>query len=572
MSLDLILSAIANTTIFLASRNGACVAAVGAAAFYVVALINAFKSLRRPTKVRWWFGAVFFAVICLISVFAWLQGGASNVGWLPVSSVESAVNKIRQLSAQHWLINSPRHKAPVPVSGEDQPLNLPALAHQAGRAVALIVCYDSGGNVVKTGSGFFISADGRLVTNDHVVRGIAHAQAKLESGAIYNINGVLAASGDLDIAVLKADARGVEFLAIGDASPPEAGTRIAVIGSPVALENTLSEGIVSAIREEGSWLQISAPISPGSSGSPVLDPHGRVIGIATLVVTQGQNLNFARSCRDLIKILADIAGDATPVAFASPPPEPTILDDPQFKSAIEANDRGDGAQALELLNQVGERFPRDRIFIAFERGRAYFHLSLFEDSFLAFRQYAKWRPTEITVWHNMMRAAYFANRLDDALNAGWQETKMKPDADTLSMMSTIYYNRGELALALTTIEQANKVRTMAAKPSPSPTALPTSSPGFLSRDWSIPDSSNGRTGRRSCRVIRLSPTDELWVHTEAREDSPSLATLHVGDQLYLETGRVRNDNPPPSILWQKITTMAGHTGWVKADYIGPSSE
>jgi class 3 adenylate cyclase/uncharacterized protein YgiM (DUF1202 family) len=179
--------------------------------------------------------------------------------------------------------------APAPAE-IGKPLDLPALAQKARGAVVRIEGHDAAGKMI-TGSGFFVSADGRLVTNYHVIEGIVNAQAKLESGAIYNIDGVLASSSALDLAVLKADARDMQFLLVDDASnPPQPGTRIAVIGSPLALEGSLSEGIVSASRSSldgSSLLQISAPISPGSSGSPVLDQHGRVVGVATLTAEEG---------------------------------------------------------------------------------------------------------------------------------------------------------------------------------------------------------------------------------------------------------------------------------------------
>jgi len=140
-----------------------------------------------------------------------------------------------------------------------KPLDLPALAQKARGAVVLIVGYDAAGKMI-TGSGFFVSADGRLVTNYHVIEGIVNAQAKLESGAIYNIDGVLACSSALDLAVLKADARDMQFLLVDGASnPPQPGTRIAVIGSPLALPGSLSlsEGIVSANRS-GEWCSKTA--------------------------------------------------------------------------------------------------------------------------------------------------------------------------------------------------------------------------------------------------------------------------------------------------------------------------
>ena len=113
-------------------------------------------------------------------------------------------------------------------------LILPALAQKARRAVVLIVCSTESGEV-KTGSGFFVSPDGQLVTNYHVVANVVKAQAKVENGAIYNIEGVLSSSSALDLALLKADARDVEFLFVNDTvNSPQPGSRVAVIGGQSA--------------------------------------------------------------------------------------------------------------------------------------------------------------------------------------------------------------------------------------------------------------------------------------------------------------------------------------------------
>jgi S1-C subfamily serine protease len=193
--------------------------------------------------------------------------------------------------------------------------DLPRVAREARKAVLLIVGFDAKGKVVQSGSGFFISSDGRIATNRHVVTNVVSATAKSENGAIYRIDGVLTASTSLDLAVLKADARQVSSLALEAPALPEVGSRIAVIGSPLALEGTLSEGIVGAVRveDDGTWVQITAPLSPGSSGSPVLNGDGRVVGVATLNSSgRIQNLNFARSARDLATLVEKIPRGAKP--------------------------------------------------------------------------------------------------------------------------------------------------------------------------------------------------------------------------------------------------------------------
>jgi S1-C subfamily serine protease len=222
-------------------------------------------------------------------------------------------------------INPPRANAAIPRQDASPPIadstfDLPRLARYARKAVLLILAYDANGKVTRTGSGFFISDNGRIVTNRHVINGMARVEAKTEDGAIYRIFGVLAESSSFDLAVLKADAKDVGFLAIQGETMPEVGSRIAVIGSPNALEGTVSEGNVSAIRtgDYGTWIQITAPVSPGSSGSPVLDSNARVIGVATLNSGgRDQNLNFARSSRDLIALMHQVSDRTKPQPLRS---------------------------------------------------------------------------------------------------------------------------------------------------------------------------------------------------------------------------------------------------------------
>ena len=146
-----------------------------------------------------------------------------------------------------------------------------ALASAVRPAVALITVNDKSGKPVKTGTGFFVSKDGKLITNAHVVEGAASATAKLENGATYVIRGVLKVAVDKDLVLLQADAKDVPNLTVSREALPDVGARVAVIGSPLGLEGSVSEGIISGHRlakKDDEWLQMTAPVSPGSSGSP----------------------------------------------------------------------------------------------------------------------------------------------------------------------------------------------------------------------------------------------------------------------------------------------------------------
>src|SRR5688500_8440075 len=173
---------------------------------------------------------------------------------------------------------------------------LPELVRRIKPSAVAIETYDVRGEKLSRGSGFFIDTD-RVVTNRHVIDNAYRAEVHSYNGSIYQVKGVLAIDAEGDIALLKVDAppNQVRPLLLDRTSPQE-GESIVVIGNPFGLEGSVTNGIVSAVRDIptfGRIIQITAPISPGSSGSPVVNMQGQVIGVATLQVTSGQSVNFA---------------------------------------------------------------------------------------------------------------------------------------------------------------------------------------------------------------------------------------------------------------------------------------
>ncbi len=174
--------------------------------------------------------------------------------------------------------------------------DLPALIEQVKSAVVTIIVYNEDDEVVSQGSGFFIGKN-RLVTNRHVMAGGDYAEYKLISGGTFSIKGFLDSDNENDLVLLYADTPPKLVKVLGMAMTlPKVGQEIVVVGSPLGLDQTISNGIVSSIRELpgfGDLIQITAPISSGSSGGPVIDKDGKVVGIVVSQVSAGQNLNFA---------------------------------------------------------------------------------------------------------------------------------------------------------------------------------------------------------------------------------------------------------------------------------------
>jgi S1-C subfamily serine protease len=163
---------------------------------------------------------------------------------------------------------------------------------QSSPSVVLIEVFDDEGHKRGLGSGFLVSAGGSVLTNYHVIRGAYSAVAHFQDETTASVLGVVGYDHDRDVAVIAvASTNGRQPLKLGSAGQLNVGDKLVAIGSPEGLQNTTSEGIVSALR--GGVIQMSTPISPGSSGGPVLNNHGEVVGIAVAVVRGAENLNFA---------------------------------------------------------------------------------------------------------------------------------------------------------------------------------------------------------------------------------------------------------------------------------------
>ena len=146
-----------------------------------------------------------------------------------------------------------------------------------------------------SGSGFVISQDGFIVTNAHVIKGAHQLELKI-NGKTFNDSTLVKNIQDLDIVILKVDAHGLKPLYIGNSEGLFGGQFIVALGNPMGFEQSVSSGIVSAVRTNRQMkvIQITAPLSPGSSGGPLLNEYGEVVGITTLAsFFMAQNLNFA---------------------------------------------------------------------------------------------------------------------------------------------------------------------------------------------------------------------------------------------------------------------------------------
>jgi S1-C subfamily serine protease len=199
------------------------------------------------------------------------------------------------------------HIRDLPVS-PGQEMDTTEIATLATSAFAVITT-NPGQSNEASGSGFAISSDGALITNLHVVEDAEQVRVQISTGEVYDDVDVLGADELRDLLILQVPATGLDVLPLVSDETVQLGEEIYVLGNPLGFNQTFSDGLVSSRRfNEAGWeeFQISAPISPGSSGGPVLNSRGEVIAVATStsVSQDAQNLNFAVPIRYAYEILA----------------------------------------------------------------------------------------------------------------------------------------------------------------------------------------------------------------------------------------------------------------------------
>jgi hypothetical protein len=179
------------------------------------------------------------------------------------------------------------------------------IADRATPSVVVVENFNEDGEKAGQGSGYVFSGDGIVITNYHVIRGAKSLAVRIPGQEPYRVDSVLAYEIDHDVAALQLTGSSLPALVTETVEEPKVGDRVVAIGAPLGLESTVSEGIVSALRNAGTMhiIQTTASISPGSSGGPLLNEYGKVIGLTTSTVRDGQSLNFVVSAKHVSGLL-----------------------------------------------------------------------------------------------------------------------------------------------------------------------------------------------------------------------------------------------------------------------------
>lgn len=302
---------------------------------------------------------------------------------------------------------------------------LPELVRRIKPSAVAIETFDAKGATISRGSGFFVSVN-KIITNRHVIDKSNRVEIHLMDGRKFAARGVLAIDGEGDLALLQVDIpqSSVAPLPIVQTSPQE-GESIVVIGNPYGLEGSVSNGIVSAVREipgYGKIIQITAPISPGSSGSPVVNMRGQVIGIATLQAAEGQSLNFAVPSERIAQL--KIGELQTFLSLnAETQKNKRAAAESFYSQGLGILSRDEYARALTYFEKAVEIFP-NYAEAWYQAGFCYGMLGRHAEALRATRQAARLRPEWEQTYVNIGASSFALGQYKEAADAYRQAIKL----------------------------------------------------------------------------------------------------------------------------------------------------
>jgi len=342
---------------------------------------------------------------------------------------------------------------------------VPDIVLNQKKAVVTIYINDKEGKQITTGTGFIIDKNGIIATNYHVIEKWLEVLestllVKMENGAYFPIEELLASDKDNDIAIFKVEGKELPTVKIVTDYKPKQGDGIVVIGSPFGLETTVSDGIISNVRGKRGLIQITAPVSMGSSGSPVFNLKGEAIGIATFLIEGGQNLNFAIPVKYVANLLNESkkpkkkikpALEPAPEAPApAPSPEPVdelekakaeVRKNPDSAEAhyglgvVYGRDLGMYKEAVEAYKQA-IRIKPDYAEAYLCLGIAYGELGKTNEEIEAYKQAIRIKPDFAEAHYNLGHAYSKLGKTDEAIEAYKQAIRINPD------FAKAYYNLG----------------------------------------------------------------------------------------------------------------------------------
>jgi hypothetical protein len=329
-------------------------------------------------------------------------------------------------------------------------------------AIGIVIAMDKKDKPIAQGSGFFCTSDGAFATNIHVIRGAESVIIKLQNGAIFIVNEFISYDETADIVILKVNGKNLPHLELGNSYELEAGEEVFAIGSPRGLENSISSGIVSAIRKteekDSRFIQTTAEVSPGSSGGPLFNKEGKVVGVTTFIVGQGEALTFAVPIEYVKNIMSQQKSGGLSKETGVENNEGYY-----YFAGIVARDAENYEEAEKYFKKaiaLNERFDKPY----YELADIYYKQKRFEEQKSIFEKLVGLRPMDAQVHHNYALALESTDEEIEAIREYKTALKFEPDnQDALFNIGFLYILHGNYSEAEQIIQSLKSVNVRWAK-------------------------------------------------------------------------------------------------------------
>ncbi|MGH9872499.1 MAG: trypsin-like peptidase domain-containing protein [Pyrinomonadaceae bacterium] len=329
--------------------------------------------------------------------------------------------------------------------------SLPDLVRRVKPSVVAIATYDAQGEALMTGSGFFVRP-GQVVTNLHVIRGAQRTEVKTldGKGKVFPVAGLLASDEEGDLALLSVDmpvdpsgrTRASELAR----ALPDEGEQIVVIGNPLKLEGSVTDGIVSAVREVpnvGKIIQITAPISHGNSGSPVFNMKGEVVGVVTVKVTNGQNINLAISAARVAQLQPGQLRSIARLAIR----DRSDVAESSYRNGLDSLWLGNYDNAIGYFETAAYRNPK-RADAWVQVGYCKVKQGKSAEAIRAYQHALELKPDSEEIHNKLGDAYYYAGKMSEAIASYSRAAAIRPDdADAHYNLAVAYSESGNEELA-----------------------------------------------------------------------------------------------------------------------------
>ena len=309
-------------------------------------------------------------------------------------------------------------------------------------AIVVIHAYDFNGDPLGQGSGVILNDKGLLVTNFHIFSG-GEKMVLIHKEDTIKYTDIVGVDVEKDVLILKLERNDFPNIPIGDSDGIKIGEEVYAIGSPMGLENTITKGIVSGYRAtlgdlKQGFVQIDASLSPGSSGGAVLNSKGELIGISTLGIRGGQNLNFAIPINTVMGVDLGSYSDKKKLDALN-----------YFYQAKNLFEVGQNEEAIDYYTRYLEMFPKDHKGYNY-RGLAYFERKQYDKALKDFNKSISIDGAFAPAYNNRGQTYFRMEENEKAIKDFTRVIKFFPDN------VEAYYARGVVYMSEEDLEEAVK--------------------------------------------------------------------------------------------------------------------